>query len=69
LTDTIVNTANVARAEGILELQLVEELLEAKKKALLHQFETQLDMIMTGIQSTQFGNNPRIIEQKLRVMY
>ena len=37
LTDTIVNTANVARAEGILELQLVEELLEAKKKALLHQ--------------------------------
>jgi len=100
LTETIVNMANIARFEGILELQkidseaqnqkgsqneffnlglrliidgvapqLVEELMEGKKKALLHQFETQLDMIMTGIQSTQFGNNPRIIEQKLKVMY
>ena len=49
--------------------QLVEELMEARKKALLHQYETQLDMIMTGIQSTQFGNDPRIIDQKLSVMY
>lgn len=100
LNETIVNTANIARFEGILELQkvekeaqnysgglneffnlglrliidgmapqLVEELMEAKKKTLLQQFETQLNMIMIGLQSTQMGNQPRIINQKLKVMY
>ena len=96
LTDTLINLANIARTEGILELeniikdtndpdgffslnlqliidgtapQLVKEITTARKKALLHQYETKLDMMMTGIHATQLGENPRIIEQKLRAMY
>lgn len=100
LTKTIVNTADVARFEGILELQkiekeaqshtggqndlfnlglrliidgvspqLVEEFMADKKKTLVHQFETQLNMIMAGLQATQKGHQPRMIDQKLRVMY
>jgi len=100
LTKAVVDMAEIARMEGILQLEdlgwsmgekpgqmdafynmgvrlivdgtaphLVEELMEAKKKVLLHHYETQLDMIITGIQSIQFGNSPRIIDQKLKVMY
>lgn len=96
LTQTLVDLANVARTEGILALEhieqeatdpdgffslcyqliidgvaphLVKEITAARKKVLLHQYESKLDMMMTGIQATQLGENPRIIEQKLRAMF
>ncbi len=49
--------------------KLVEEITTSRKKVLLHQYASKLDMITTSIQATQRGENPRIIEQKLRVMF
>ena len=48
---------------------LVDDLMESKKKAFIQQYDTQLSMIKAGIISTQIGNDPGTIDQKLRVMY
>jgi len=49
--------------------KLAEEITTSRKKVLRLQYESKLDMITTGIQATQLGENPRIIEQKLRAMF
>lgn len=94
LTEALVNCAEVARMEGILELEniarempdgyfkfalrrlidgfesgLLEELLTDKKKTLLQQYETQLDIIAKGVQAIQQANTPGVLRQRLQVMY
>ncbi len=49
--------------------QLVQEITTSRKKVLLRQYESKLDIISTSIQATQLGENPHIIEQKLRAMF
>ena len=49
--------------------KLVGEITSSRKKVLLSQYENRLDMMMTSIQATQLGENPRIIELKLRARY
>ncbi|MFT5366879.1 MAG: flagellar motor component MotA [Candidatus Latescibacterota bacterium] len=48
---------------------LVKEITASRKKVLLQQYECKLDMIMTGVQATQLGESPSIIEQKLGAMF
>lgn len=46
--------------------ELVQEMLETRLASWETYFETKCEMVKTGILSIQAGNNPRIIEQKLR---
>ena len=47
----------------------VEEMMQTRKKVAMHQYETSLDMIITGIQAIQLGNTPRVVNRKMVMMY
>lgn len=49
--------------------QLIEDITSSRKKILLSQYENKLDIIKTSILATQRGENPHIIEQRLRAMF
>ena len=52
-----------------VEPDLVQRMLEARIRTLLHQHETRYRMIIQGVISLQFGRDPRIIKQALQNFY
>jgi hypothetical protein len=43
---------------------LLREILQSRKKALLHELERRLDVAIAGVDSIQRGHTPRIVEQR-----
>ena len=55
--------------DGIIKPELVHRMLEIHMKALLHRRETRYEMIAEGFRSIQSGDNPRVIEDKMKNFY
>ncbi len=51
------------------EPALIMDMLETWKKSLMHEHEVKYWKVIEGIMSIQSGDNPRIIEHKLSVIY
>jgi len=48
---------------------LIQAILEAWLTSLMHEYEVKHQKAMEGIMSIQSGDNPRIVEQKLNVLF
>ena len=51
------------------EPDLIMDILETWRDSLLHQHKTKYDKVIEGIMSIQSGDNPRIIESKLKRLF
>ena len=51
------------------EPELIQTILEMQIQTLLHHHKTKCRMVTEGVLSIQSGDNPRIIEQKMRTFY
>ena len=51
------------------EPPLLEDMLETRKKALVHSFETRCDMIIAGVMALRRGVPWRVVDQKLASFY
>jgi len=49
--------------------EMLTEMLDNQKHTMMHNFETRCKMIIAGITAIREGDNPRIIDQKLRFFY
>ena len=48
------------------DVGIVREIMEIRKKTLVHAYEQRLEMIVTGVMAVGHGDNPRIIEEKCK---
>ena len=51
------------------EPELVQAILGTWMSSLIHEHEVKYRKVMEGIMSIQSGDNPRIVEQKMNVLY
>jgi len=51
------------------EPELVQAILRTWMRSLMHEHEVKYRKVMEGMMSIQSGDNPRIVEQKLNVLY
>ena len=90
IVESIVTTAEVARAQGLLALEnvrggdnpffqlglqlvvdgtdpdIVHAILERTKTTMLQELEEKLSMMIEGLEAVQAGDNPRLIEARLK---
>ena len=62
-------TAGVRLAVDGTEPELIMAILETWLSSLMHEHEVKYRKVIEGIMSIQSGDNPRIVEQKLSVLY
>ena len=51
------------------EPELIQAILGTWMESLLHEQDVKFRKVLEGIMSIQSGDNPRIVEQKLNVLY
>ena len=61
--------AGIRLATDGTEPELIQTILQTWMESLLHEQKVKYRKTLEGIMSIQSGDNPRIVEQKLRVLY
>ena len=67
-SDEFTNTGIRLAVDGT-EPELIYSILNTWMKSLVHEQEVKYRKVLEGISSAQSGDNPRIVEQKLKVIY
>ncbi|MFT5376257.1 MAG: hypothetical protein ACI906_003094 [Candidatus Latescibacterota bacterium] len=68
MADDYIKTAVSLAVDGT-EPALIMDMLETWKKSLMHEQETKYIKVIEGIMAIQAGDNPRIIEHKLSLIF
>mgnify|MGYP001596975187 FL=1 len=49
--------------------ELVQQILEKQKRALVEEYERKLDVLLTGVLAISAGDNPRIVQEKCNAYF
>jgi len=68
MKDDFISTGVRLAVDGT-EPELIQDILQKWMQSLMHDHEVKFQKVIAGMLSVQSGDNPRITEQKLNVMY